>query len=242
MAIILAAMAAETADKGANAGGNRQIRVHASQLPESLSPAPKEQSLAGWGKRIRIKRSFQERLLRNSALACGMLLGILALGELNTPWARQASERIEQALTMEIDLDQSLGQLRFVQKLMPESALVFFDLSNRSGMAAPVDGELSHPYSDEQPWQMFRCAEGAEVCAAVDGVVAAVSRLDDGSWGVLIDHGDGLESVTACMAKVDVESGDSVAQGDGIGTAQQRLYFELRQHGEAVDPAERLGR
>ncbi len=239
MALFLASAASE---EGRNRNEDRQLRVHATQLPERLSPAPTMQKKASSGKRIRIRRSLQERLLRNSALACAALLGILALGELNTPWARQASERIEQALTMEIDLDQSLGQLRFVQKLMPESALVFFDLSAGSGMAAPVDGELSHPYSEEQPWLMLGCMDGVEVCAAAEGMVAAVSRLDDGSWGVLIDHGEGLESVTACMASVNVASGEHVARGDRIGTAQERLYFELRQDGSAVDPTEMLGR
>lgn len=226
--------------RGTDAGGDRQLRVHARLLPEALSPAPAA-GKAGPGKRIRVKRSFQERLLRNSALACGILLGILALGNLNAPWAQRASESIEQALTMEIDLDQSLGQLRFVQNLMPESALVFFDLSDRSGMCRPTEAEVSHAYSEGQPWLMFDCGDGTAVYAAAEGMVAAVSRLDDGSWGVLIDHGDGLESVSACLTSVDVESGDRVTGGDKIGMAEDELFFELRQDGTAVDPTERLG-
>jgi len=45
-----------------------------------------------------------DALLRNGTIACALLLGILALGRLEAPWAKVASERIEQALTLRIDL------------------------------------------------------------------------------------------------------------------------------------------
>ena len=46
-------------------------------------------------RRRRSKLTGSERLMRNSAVACALLLGILALGSLETPWARKASAGIE---------------------------------------------------------------------------------------------------------------------------------------------------
>lgn len=191
--------------------------------------------------RIRTRLSFQERLLRNSCLACAVLLGVLALGNLNQPWAVKAADSIEQALTMTVDLDESLGQLSFVRKLMPESALVFFDLQGGSELARPVKGELSHGYSEAQPWLMFEAGEDKTVCAVEDGRVSAVSPLSDGSYGLLIDHGEGLESVLANLSEVHLQPGDEVVRGAAVGTCAEGLYFELRQGGEPIDPTAKLG-
>ena len=191
--------------------------------------------------RVKARLSFQERLLRNSFLACVVLLGILALGNIQQPWAIRASEGTEQALTMRIDLDRSLGQLSFVKEIMPESALVFFNLSGDHELLTPVQGDLTHVYSDSQPWLMFECGGDSPVRAAMDGTISAVSPLSDGTYGVLIDHGGGLESVTANLKSVDLQAGDQVIRGGTIGVSGGSVYFELREGGAACDPAERMG-
>ena len=225
------------------ASDDLKLLIHTASAPAS-QPAPQPRPTARRrSRRLRVKArlTFQERLLRNSFLACAVLLGILALGNVQQPWAIRASEGIERALTMRVDLDQSLGQLSFVKRIMPESALVFFNLSGDHELQTPVQGELSHAYMDAQPWLMFDCSAGAAVCAAADGTISAVSPLSDGSYGVLIDHGDGLESVTANLTEVNLQAGDQVLRGGTIGASSGSVYFELRQGGESCDPSERMG-
>jgi len=216
-----------------------KLCIHTLERPDSGEEATSGRASAAHRRDSKLR--FQERMLRNSCLACAALLGILALGNIQQPWAIKASSAVEKALTMEIDLDESLGQLSFVQRLMPESALVFFNLDSGHALAAPVEGELLHLYSADQPWLMFSAEAGTSVRAARDGTVAAVSPMSGGGWGVLIDHGEGLESVTACLADVSVQAGDSIARGSKIGTADENVYFELRQSSEATDPTELLG-
>lgn len=226
------------------ASNDLKLSIHTAHSPAS-APEPqhrrRSRSPAHHKRRVRAGLSFQERLLRNCFLACAVLLGILALGNLQQPWAQKAADSIEQALTMKIDLDESLGQLSFVRNLMPESALVFFNLSGEHELLLPTQGDLTHAYSDAQPWLMFDATPGSAVCAVAGGSVSAVSALSDGSYGVLIDHGEGRESVTACLASASVQTGDRVQQGDAIGTAGGELYFELRQGGESADPTEAMG-
>ncbi len=227
------------------ANNELKLLIHTAQSPEAPAE-PDRPPRAGHVKgrrrmRVRAGLSFQERLLRNCFLACAVLLGVLALGNVNQPWAQRAASGIEQALTMRIDLDESLGQLNFVRKLMPESALVFFNLSGEHELLQPAQGELTHAHSAAQPWLMFATEPGAAACAVAEGTVSAVSPLSDGSYGVLIDHGDGRESVTANLAEVSVQTGDRVLRGATIGTAGDGLYFELRQGGEPADPTEAMG-
>lgn len=213
-----------------------KLQIHTACHPQNEFSAPTRRKHI----RIRRKLNFQERLLRNSFLACAVLLSILALGNVQQPWAKKAADGIEKALTMKVDLDDSLGQLSFVRRLMPESAQVFFNLSADSEYARPVDGELSHAYASSQPWLMFECAPDSPIYAIADGMISAISPLSDGSYGVLIDHGDSLESVSACMQKVDLQVGDEVARGDMIGSSTDNLYFELRRADAAIDPTEQM--
>ena len=226
------------------ASNDLKLSIHTARNPESdQEAAPMRRSRTKNRRRARLRAglSFQERLLRNCFLACAVLLGVLALGNLQQPWAKKAADGIEQALTMRIDLDESLGQLSFVRNLMPESALVFFNLSGDHELIQPVQGELTHAYSASQPWLMFDCRAGSEVCAVADGTVTAVSELSGGTIGVLIDHGSGLESVCAYLAEASVQPGDAVQRGQTIGISESSLYFELRESETAVDPAQRMG-
>ena len=182
-----------------------------------------------------------DRLLRNSAIACALLLGILALGNLESPWARKASESVERALTMHIDLDESIGALQFVRDIMPESALVFMNITGSSALMKPVEGEIAHSWSNLQPWLMFSCPKDSEVRAAASGTVTAVSALSEGRVGLLVDHGDGRESLYASLGDACVRSGDAVERGQVLGHATENLYFEYRNAGESVDPSSELG-
>ena len=190
--------------------------------------------------RSRQRLDFGDRLLRNSAIACAALLGILALGNVRAPWAQRAAEGIEKALSMRIDLDDSIGELTFVRNIMPESALVFLNVSGSGTTVRPSDGEVTHRWSNLQPWTLFDGEHSPASCVDA-GTVTAVSPLSGGGYGVLVDHGEGVETLYANLDEVDVQAGDSVSKGQKLGVTGGGLYFELRQDGQSVDPAERLG-
>lgn len=230
------------------------LRIHAAIRPPEAEAAPKEageEPPAGRERRARARRrrtraplSAGDRLLRNTAIACAVLLAVLTAQNIDQPWSRLALNGVESALTMRINLDESLGRLSFVRDLVPESALVFLNLSAQETFA-PVEGEVAHAYTEAQPWIAYACAPGEKVRALEPGTVSAVTPLSGGGWGVLLDHGAGLESVYAYLGEVAVAAGESVSAGAVLGAAPEAgdasLYFEMRQDGEAIDPAERYG-
>ena len=224
------------------ASENVKLLIHTVEKhPQEIADVPKKPAARPRPGRFRLHIDMGDRLLRNGCIACALLLSILTVKTLPAPWAKNVSATISRALTMRIDLDQSIGQLSFVQRLMPDSALVFLNLDGRNEMSMPVQGDIVHPYSAEQPWMMFAAAGNTKVYAAADGVVSAISRLSDGTIGLLIDHGDGVETVTANLRDADLQAGDSVKRGESIGIADHNVYFELRVGGESADPGERLG-
>ena len=220
------------------------LRIHTQMRPEPAAeppkPARKRRRRGAAPRAPKPRAGYGDRLLRNSAIACAVLLGILALGNVRQPWAEKAAEGIQRALTMHIDLDDSIGELTFVRRIMPESALVFLNVSGSAELTLPSDGAVCHAWNALQPWLMFE-AGNRPVYAAGSGTVTAVSPLSGQRYGLMIDHGDGLETVYANLGEVAVKPGDSVARGQQLGASDEGLYFELRQGGEAVDPTERLG-
>ena len=85
----------------------------------------------------------------------------------------------------------------------------------------------------------FACEPGAEVRACADGTVLAVTQLSGGGWGVLIEHGDQLETVSAYLLEPLVRAGEAVQRGQAIAHSEAgRVYLEARRAGELIDPAE----
>ena len=82
-----------------------------------------------------------------------------------------------------------------------------------------------------------------EIRAAGAGVVKEARQDDIYGDYVLIDHGDGLETLYGHASRVLVREGDRVARGQlvalagstGVSTAPH-LHFEVRLNGRAVDP------
>ncbi len=85
--------------------------------------------------------------------------------------------------------------------------------------------------------------EGTPVHAADDGVVVDADWL--GGYGncVIIDHGNGMQTVYAHNSALVVSAGQSVSKGELIAYAGSTGYstgphchFEVRINGEPVDP------
>ncbi len=192
-------------------------------------------------RKMRQSLSVTDKLLRNSAIACALLLTVLALQNVNQPWTQNATAQLKQVLTMRIDLDESLGRLNFVRGLVPDTALVFWNMGSGDRLDLPVQGTIAHAYSAMQPWVEFVCKPQQSVIAADKGTVVAVMQGSAGDWTLLIDHENGEQTVYAYMAQALVKPGDLVEKGGQIGVTKDeeasRLYFELRKDGQPQDPA-----
>lgn len=218
--------------------------VHTSIKPEEQPHTSDKRKVRPEIKKAKPRKrvGFSERLLRNTAIACTMLLGVLTLKNVDAPWSQAAVSGIEAALTMRIDPDSSLGELSFVRSFLPESTLVFFDMSS-SGPLEPVEGTVVHKFMEGQPWTLYSADTGSAVRSALSGTVSGVSQIESGDWCVLIDHGGGTETMYAYLDKPQVGAGDKVARGEEIGKlCGDRLYYEYRYNGSSVSPTEAHGR
>ena len=182
-----------------------------------------------------------ERLMRNTSIACALILAVMAMRAIDTPFTNRITSTLSNALSTDLNLDESVGKLSFVENLMPDSALVFFHMGGKSAALAPVAGSVSHEWTEAQPWMEYLAENGADVVSLIDGTVSAASPSSAGDWTLLITRNDGSQLVYAFLASCKVKVGQSVSRGDVVGSAGTdegaRLYVEYRVDSEPVNPS-----
>ena len=125
--------------------------------------------------------------------------------------------------------------------------------------ASPVDGRVSSPYGMRQldhedearlhKGMDFAAPEGTPIRAARDGVVAFAGPRGGYGNTVVVDHGDGTQSLYAHASVLNVREGERVRKGAEIAqvgstghSTGPHLHFEVRKDGDPVDPASLLRR
>jgi stage II sporulation protein Q len=177
--------------------------------------------------------SFGERMLRNTAVCVAILLCVLAVKTIDTPITSAVSAELREWVTM--DIDESLGSLKFVQNILPDAALVFWHIGSADTYLEPSQLTLSHSWNESEPYLTYAGDKQQQVLASQSGEVMSVVPSSDGTSTVRIRHADGLESVYQNMASCTVREGDSVTEKQVIGAAST-LYFEIRGEGRSMNP------
>ncbi len=112
---------------------------------------------------------------------------------------------------------------------------------------------ITMPFGDRKPADKydahhdgidFAAPKGTPVLAAADGTVAEVGfNTVDGNY-VQIRHTGGYLTFYKCLDGYTVATGDTIAQGDQIGTVGStgrstgpHLHFELQKDGTPINPA-----
>ena len=90
---------------------------------------------------------------------------------------------------------------------------------------------------------------GTTIMASDGGTVTFAGKFSTYGKCVIIDHGDGYETLYAHLNKITVKEGDSVGQGWKVGemgktgrVTGSHLHFEVRVDGERVDPMDYLSK
>jgi murein DD-endopeptidase MepM/ murein hydrolase activator NlpD len=119
------------------------------------------------------------------------------------------------------------------------------DASTGTGIFGwPAAGQITQGYWDRHRAIDIGAWKGAPVLAADSGYVVAAG-WDDSGYGrvVVIDHGNGFQTLYAHLQVYYVEVGDSVAKGEQIGevgstgnSSGPHLHFELRQNDVQRNP------
>lgn len=118
----------------------------------------------------------------------------------------------------------------------------------------PYDGTITNPYqtlatpfgSKVHKGIDYKGNVGDPIKASADGTVTFAGWSDDGYGNlVIVNHGNGVETLYAHLASVCVTVGQKISRGEALGmlgntgnSTGAHLHFELKIGGESVNPEE----
>jgi Membrane proteins related to metalloendopeptidases len=156
-----------------------------------------------------------------------------------------------------VDLDNfnlAVGQYLFVpggkvvEKPVPEAtrfvAQIQAGVRGTSNFIWPTSGTITQYYVWYHMALDIANPAAPAILAADTGTVSYAGCL---SWGygchVVVDHGNGYQTLYAHLSRYDVEVGQAVSQGQVIGvmgstgrSTGTHLHFEIRQAGQLLNP------
>jgi len=122
------------------------------------------------------------------------------------------------------------------------------NLTLDSPLVWPLVGAITGSFEPEHQAIDLGAPYGSTVYAAADGMVRYANWGEDGlGYTVIIDHGDGLETLYVHLKGALVQAGTFVARGDAVGevgstghSSGPHIHFEVRLNGQPVNPLDYL--
>jgi len=168
----------------------------------------------------------ERKRIANMAAMVGIMLCLLTTMQDLTPVIQRWTARID-SLKDTADRVASIGQGTWGMPMKGE-------------MTQGFKGELHHGID-------IAAAEGTSVKATREGDVSHVGWHDIYGNMVIVDHGQGMQSVYAHLSGISVKPGWPVLAGKEIGSCGNtgrssgpHLHFEIMKNGTCVDPASYL--
>lgn len=194
-------------------------------------------------KKLRLPMSRLRSFIYPSALFLSLCLTI--------PYAFSESENRQTAFISRSDAVVSASSYEIVQDL---SVMTF------SGFVSPLDNAIisSHfGYRTNPVTGVYKlhggldlaCGEGSDVHAVLGGEVILSEYSDSYGNYLIIEHGNGYQTLYAHCSKLLKKEGDSVECGETIALSGNtgnstgpHLHIEVRENGERIDPEPFFGR
>ena len=126
-------------------------------------------------------------------------------------------------------------------KDLPPSPDLATSKTATSKLQMPVQGKIIRAYVKKKNEGIdIGAAAGANVVAAADGTVAAITRDTDQVPIIVIRHAGNLLTVYAGLDAIKVQKGDKVRRGQSLGVVRAGnpsfVHFEVREGFESTDP------
>lgn len=175
-------------------------------------------------------------LLRNTAICAVAVLAVYGMKMIDTPITNSITTSVKQAISYEMNIDNTLGKLQFVNETVKGTQII----ESAPQMVYPIEGTIKTKFTDTNSTGItFTCVKGATVCAAAEGTVAVVG--EDSTLGkyVQIKHTDSIYSVCYGLTDITVKKGDKVTAKQKLGVSKAtEMLFEVKINGRPVDPSQ----
>jgi len=126
------------------------------------------------------------------------------------------------------------------KKAATEDALSQETVENAMPKGFPLSGSATMKEGDgDEPILIFTAAEGVNVITSGTGIVTSVDADEEYGTKIIIDHGNGYQSVYRNNGTALVKNGEELGKGYilfSIGGDNQELGYQIMKDDEFIDP------
>ncbi len=186
-------------------------------------------------------------------------LSILNHGAIAINRVSEDVKQVRQDIQAVKEAGEKAGQLADSIKKAGESPIVeyggnaspparnFWEYFTGGKFSYPLKGQITQGYNSNNHGIDIAASKGTAIKAARDGKVIKAESVDVYGLTIIVDHGDGWQTLYAHCSEFGVKSGQKVFEGDAIAlvgstgnSTGPHLHFEIRFQGKTVDPVRYL--
>jgi len=209
------------------------------------------------GYRSRYEDDGSITLLRNMVICAAIVLIVVILKSIDTPFTQNILGYVRDAVTTDFDIDETLGKLKFVDNWIPEGVKAVFSEQTASDelplnikFSVPAEGKVIAFFGEELSGKGNGSKNGIDIqgnqndriYAVYDGYVTAIGEDEiRGKYIEITQEGNIVTLYTGCSEFI-VDVGHQVKKGEQIGKMGRAedgtpmLHFETWVNGKPVDP------
>ena len=220
------------------------------KLPLDLPMPRVRQRTAGY--RARTNERIEEidktaSLLRKMLVAAIIIILVIILKSIDTEFTQSVVGYIRDSITEDMDIDETLGKLKFVTNSIPDSIAVFGQNIGQTQeitpfFSIPAEGKVVGQFGSGNTGIDIVGTKNNNVYSVADGQVMSIGADKNGGQYIKIDHGNDIITLYEGCSQIDVNIGDRVIKGNKIGTMGEgpsggyALHFEAWVNNKPVDP------
>ena len=164
-------------------------------------------SITKMGKKVKEAPESYRRLVRRAMVCAVLALGIWAVKSMDTAVSQQIIGGVESATGSEMEKEEDLGKLKFVNGEEQGDAVGV----SSSSYSLPLEGEVVQSFSDSGKDVSIKGEDSARVNAILSGVVVKTT-----SDSVVVENANGTKSTYTGVIP-SVSAGDEVKNSDMLG-------------------------
>ena len=185
---------------------------------------------------IKKSKSISKKTAVTTAACAVVVFALLSVFAIDSDFTNSISKEIKTALSFDINIDETLGKLKFVQGNDTNVKDVIAP-SVKPFLKMPTTAQMIAGFDDTKEGMIFETDKISDVFAPGNGVIESV-EIDNG-FTVTIDHQNGIKSAIKFNGAIGVlKEGQKVKYGDSLGILEKnkQLTFYVIQNGRNIDP------
>ena len=196
-------------------------------------------------------------LLRNMVICAVVVLIVVILKSIDTPFTRNVLGYVRDAVTTEFDIDETLGKLKFVDNWLPEGVKAVFSEQTADDQlpldirfSVPAEGKVIAFFGEELSGKGNESKNGIDIqgshndriYAVYDGYVTAIGEDEIRGKYIEITQESNIVTLYTGCSEFTVDVGYQVKKGVQIGKMGRTedgtpiVHFETWVNGKPVDP------